>query len=55
MPEMVVKLLFGEMGESLLLNGQRVIPKNLINAGFQFKYCELKDALEDILLNGKGC
>ena len=36
MPEKVVELLFGEMGRLLLLKGQYVEPKRLIDAGFVF-------------------
>jgi len=45
MPAFVVKLLFGEMGDYLLLKGQRVLPKRLTEAGYQFKYPELSEAL----------
>jgi uncharacterized protein (TIGR01777 family) len=45
MPAIVIKLLFGEMGECLLLNGQRVVPKRLLELGFTFKYPHLLDAL----------
>ena len=46
MPTFVVRLLFGEMGECLLLKGQRVVPTRLLNAGFKFRHAGLKDALE---------
>ena len=45
MPSIVVRLLFGEMGECLLLKGQRVLPSRLIEYGYQFHYPELADAL----------
>lgn len=45
MPAWVVRLLFGEMGEYLLLNGQRVLPKRLSELGFEFKHAKLADAL----------
>lgn len=45
MPAFVVKTLFGEMGEYLLLKGQRVVPKRLVEAGYQFHYPELTTAL----------
>jgi uncharacterized protein (TIGR01777 family) len=45
-PEFGVKFIFGEMGETLLLQGCRVIPKKLQDLGFTFKYSELKDALK---------
>jgi uncharacterized protein (TIGR01777 family) len=40
MPSMLIRLLFGEMGD-LLLYGQNVYPRRLLNAGFQFKYSDL--------------
>lgn len=48
MPALMVKILFGEMGESLLLKGQRVFPKKLLESGFSFKYQNIDSALEDI-------
>jgi len=49
MPAFVVKLLFGQMGEELLLAGQRVVPEKLTKAGYQFKYPQLENALQDIV------
>jgi NAD dependent epimerase/dehydratase family enzyme len=49
MPGLMVKLLFGEMGVELLLQGQCVIPKKLQQSGFEFKYPTLPQALEDLL------
>ncbi len=49
LPEFVVKIIFGEMGERLLLMGQNVVPHNLLQAGFSFDYPQLDDALTDIL------
>lgn len=49
MPACIVKLLFGEMGETLLLKGQRVIPKNLEKAGFNFTYSKIDQALGNIV------
>lgn len=48
MPAFIVKLLFGEMGETLLLKGQRVLPKKLQKNGFQFQYPKIENALQDI-------
>ena len=50
-PAFGIKLLFGEMGETLLLEGARVVPEKLQNAGFKFKFPELEAALEYILEN----
>lgn len=41
----IVQLLFGEMGEQLLLNGQNVIPARLLAEGFVFRYPGLQGAL----------
>ncbi|GAA0398754.1 TIGR01777 family oxidoreductase [Cocleimonas flava] len=49
MPEFVVKLLFGQMGEELLLAGQRVVPEKVTQAGYRFKYANLESALRDIV------
>jgi uncharacterized protein (TIGR01777 family) len=48
-PEFGVKFMFGEMGETLLLGGARVIPKKLEDLGFNFKYPELKEAIKKAL------
>jgi uncharacterized protein (TIGR01777 family) len=44
-PAFMIRVLFGEMGESLLLKGQRVIPSRLIESGYAFRYPALMDAL----------
>ncbi|OGT65175.1 MAG: TIGR01777 family protein [Gammaproteobacteria bacterium RIFCSPHIGHO2_12_FULL_45_9] len=49
MPGFLLKLLFGEMAQELLLQGQYVYPKRLIDMGFKFFYPELKPALQLIL------
>ncbi len=48
-PEFAIKLLYGEMGETLLLTGQRMIPEKLQEAGFEFQYPKLEDALKHVL------
>lgn len=48
-PEFLLKLGLGQMSE-MLLHGQRAIPEKIINAGFRFRYPNLRQALEDILL-----
>ncbi len=49
MPAFVVKLLFGQMGEELLIAGKRVVPEKLVQAGYEFKYSQLDDALREIV------
>ena len=48
LPGLAVKLAFGEMGERLLLSGQKVIPLALNRAGFIFDYENIAEALENI-------
>jgi uncharacterized protein (TIGR01777 family) len=50
MPAAVVKLLFGQMGEELMIQGQSVIPHKLQQRGFQFKYSDLRSALQQLLV-----
>ena len=50
LPNIMVKLLFGEMGETLLLKGQKVLPDKLIKAGYKFKLQTLAEAFESMLL-----
>ncbi|RUR07427.1 TIGR01777 family oxidoreductase [Legionella sp. km772] len=45
MPGWFVKILFGEMGNYLLLQGQKVLPKRLTELGFQFTYPNIVNAL----------
>lgn len=49
MPSFVLKLMLGEMAEELLLSGQRVIPKKILDTGYKFQYAELERALQDLL------
>jgi len=47
LPEFAVSMVFGEMGDALLLASTKVLPKRLEDAGFQFKYPQLKPAIEN--------
>lgn len=49
LPSIAVKMIFGEMGQELLLDGQKVIPKKLLDAGFEFNDKELEGALRGML------
>lgn len=44
-PAFAVRLLLGEMGDELLLAGQRVLPKKLLASGFAFAHSDLESAL----------
>jgi uncharacterized protein len=47
-PALMLKLAYGKMAEDMLLQGQQVVPKKLLEAGFAFRYPELVGALEDV-------
>jgi len=49
MPAFAAKVIFGEMGEELLLGSQQVEPGKLISRGYPFRYRELRRALEGLL------
>jgi uncharacterized protein (TIGR01777 family) len=46
-PGFMVKLVLGEFG-SVILEGQRVIPRRLLEKGFVFQYADIHKALESI-------
>ncbi len=46
-PGFMIKLVLGEFG-SVILKGQRVIPKRLLDKGFVFQYADIDQALQSI-------
>lgn len=48
-PAFTIKVLFGERGEAVVLEGQRTLPARLLDAGFTFAYDDLDAALERAL------
>ncbi|MGA9308597.1 MAG: TIGR01777 family oxidoreductase [Candidatus Sulfotelmatobacter sp.] len=48
MPALAARLVFGEMGEELLLGSQKVEPGKLISSGYLFRYRELRPSLEGL-------
>lgn len=49
MPKFVAKILFGKMAEELLLNGQNVYPKKLIESGYNFQVTNIEEAISEAL------
>jgi uncharacterized protein (TIGR01777 family) len=47
-PAFAARLAFGEMADEMLLSGQKVLPKRLLNTGFDFKYTTVEQVLNDI-------
>lgn len=48
-PAFVVRTVFGQMGEELLLASNRAVPRAALAGGFQFRYPELRGALQHVL------
>jgi uncharacterized protein len=48
-PRIVIKLALGEMS-TLLLDGQFLVPRRLIESGFKFKFETLRPAFQDLML-----
>lgn len=46
-PSFALKLLLGEMAE-MVLNGSKISSKKIENAGFQFKFADINDAVRDL-------
>lgn len=49
LPTLAVKAALGEMGQALLLEGARVLPKKLLDDDFEFAYADLESALQHVL------
>ena len=49
LPAFVARMAFGEMADELLLASTRVLPKKLIDSGYQFLNPELEEAFEQML------
>ena len=50
MPSFVAKIIFGQMADELLLNGQNVAPKKLLQSGYNFKVKNLEEALSKAII-----
>ena len=48
-PAFILKIILGEMAESLVLGGQKVSSQKLIESGYQFKFSRIDEALAEIL------
>ena len=46
-PSIILKIVLGDMSE-IILNGQKVEPKLLLNKGFEFDYQTIDDALSHL-------
>ncbi|MGE5360259.1 MAG: DUF1731 domain-containing protein, partial [Bacteroidales bacterium] len=48
-PAFAVRALVGEMGDALVVGGQRVVPKRAMELGFRFRFPDLQSALADVV------
>jgi NAD dependent epimerase/dehydratase family enzyme len=47
--EFVFKLIFGQMAEEIMLDGQKVLPEKAMRYGFEFCYTTIQQSLSKIL------
>jgi uncharacterized protein len=47
-PKFAIKILFGD-GAVVLINGQKVVPRRLLDTGFKFKFKTIKETLNNLL------
>lgn len=47
-PKVLTRLIFGEMGEQLLLEGNKISSRKLIDSGYSFKFTSLEKSLADL-------
>ncbi|MEX2180294.1 MAG: TIGR01777 family oxidoreductase [Gemmatimonadaceae bacterium] len=53
-PAFVLELIFGEMANQTILASQRLVPKRLAGAGFEFRHPRLEQALRAVLTRSGG-
>lgn len=47
LPSFALKLAFGDERASMMIEGQRVIPKRTLESGYQFKYPSIEEACKE--------
>lgn len=50
-PSFMIKMMMGQLGQELVLTGQRVVPAKLLKAGFEFKDTDIDLFLTDLYQN----
>jgi uncharacterized protein (TIGR01777 family) len=53
-PGVLIRALYGEMADALLLASERAVPKRLLEAGFKFRYPAAEAALDNLLTPQRG-
>jgi len=49
LPAFAVKLMFGEMGEEMLLGGVKAHPQKLLDSGFHFQHSTIQEAIDSAM------
>ena len=49
-PEFFIKLAFQEMGIELLLKGNEIVPKRILDSGYKFNYTKIDNVLKNIYM-----
>ena len=49
LPETLLKTIFGQMGEEILVSGARVMPDKLVESGYNFRHPDLESGLRHLL------
>ena len=49
LPAFVVRIIFGEMGQALILEGAKVIPQKAHNLGYTFVHSKLEEYFSEVL------
>ncbi len=52
-PSTLIQVLYGRMGEEVLLKGQKALPEALLSYGFRFRHPSFKDAIHTIIPGGQ--
>jgi uncharacterized protein len=47
-PAFLLNILFGQVAEETMLKGHKIIPENLLKAGYNFRYNDIDKALSDL-------
>ncbi|WP_022851502.1 TIGR01777 family oxidoreductase [Limisalsivibrio acetivorans] len=53
-PAPLIRHVFGEMGEEVLLSGAKVYPEKMLDTGYEFRYPHLESALRHLLGKREG-
>ena len=48
-PAFVLRLMFGEMAQNMLILGQRVVPRRALELGFKFEHPDIDEAMRSVL------